>query len=500
MKTPLLSNFIKSDRAKRVFSVCLGVACTAAFLIASALREAFLGMNGKWGTGGSFDNVSDNVASAGFSDGEEIPPHVHEYVSTVVESADYGKNGMILYTCDCGDSYTEIIPALSETQTLSSLSIETFGGETIEREDYVSCSVRFERVGGKETAALSGQIRVRGNSTAAGPQKKPYKIKLDAEYAFIDGCAASKKWVLLACAFDISMIRDSLALYAASLLDGIGWSSSFEYVEVSVNGIYQGVYLLCEQIDTGEDKVDVKEDGSLETGFLIEQDGYSLTDGSVEGRDYFTVSLYGGVFPYSVKGKGKTEAQVAYMQEETTRLYRTMNAAVEEEVRAIVDIDSAVDIFLLQLIVSDPDINWSSFYISKDKNGLFRFTAPWDFDLSFGNYDGYEDCSLDLTNNLFSGLRQSEWFNELLKARWNQMEEEGFSEKLLSYILSVNEKYGEVFALNDARWRIYETLSQGKISSAQSDETLSFTCHDDAVNSLYDWLAERLSLLDERFS
>lgn len=499
MAIPFFPNFIKNDRAKRILFCGLGVSFAAAFLFVSASRAAFFGSNGKWGTGGSLDNVSENVADAGLADGEEIPPHVHEYVSTVVENADYGKNGRILYTCDCGDSYTELIPALSETQTLSSLSVETFPNWTIGSEEYVSCSIRFERVGGEETARLSGQIRVRGNSTA-GPEKKPYKIKLDAEYALIDGCAASKKWVLLACVFDISMIRDSLALYAASLLDGIGWSSSFEYVEVSVNGVYRGVYLLCEQIDTGEDKVDVKEDGSLETGFLIEQDGYSLTDGSVEGRDYFTVSLYGGVFPYSVKGKGKTQAQVAYMQEETARLHRAMNAAVEEEVRAIVDIDSAVDIYLLQLVVSDPDINWSSFYISKEKNGLFRFTAPWDFDLSFGNYDGYEDCSPDLTNDLFAGLRQSEWFNELLKARWNQMEEEGFSEKLLSYILAVNEKYGKVFALNDARWRVYETLSQGKISSAQSDETLSFACHDDAVNSLYGWLAERLSILDERFS
>ncbi len=499
MTTSFLFNFIRSDRAKRVFSVCLSVVCAAASLTVSALREKLFGMNRKWGTGGSSLNVSQNVSDASLADGEEMFPHVHEYVSTVVESADYGKNGEIRYACDCGDTYTEIIPALNETQTLSSLSIETFRNQTIDSEEYVSCSVLFERVGGEETATLSGQIRVRGNSTA-GPLKKPYKIKLDEEYALIDGCAASKKWVLLACAFDISMIRDSLALYAASLLDGIGWSSSFEYVEVSVNGIYRGVYLLCEQIDTGENKVDVKEDGSLETGFLIEQDGYSPTDGSVEGRDYFTVSLYGGVFPYSVKGKGKTQAQVAYMREETTQLYQTMYAAVEEEVRAIVDIDSAVDIYLLQLVVSNPDINWSSFYISKDKNGLFRFTAPWDFDLSFGNYDGYEDCSLDLTNDLFAGLRQSEWFNELLKARWNQMEEEGFSERLLSYILSVNEKYGKVFALNDARWQIYETLSREKISPAQSDETLSFTCHDDAVNSLYDWLEERLSLLSERFS
>ena len=43
------------------------------------------------------------------------PPHIHSYISSVMTSATCTKEGELLYTCDCGDSYTEIIPRKEHT-------------------------------------------------------------------------------------------------------------------------------------------------------------------------------------------------------------------------------------------------------------------------------------------------------------------------------------------------------------------------------------------------
>jgi len=99
-------------------------------------------------------------------------------------------------------------------------------------------------------------IKVRGNSTA-GQDKKPYKLKLGKKTDLfgLGGGVKNKHWVLLANAFDESLMRNKVA-YDLSARFGLV-SMKSEWVDVVMNGQYVGNYLLCQHIRVAEERVNV---------------------------------------------------------------------------------------------------------------------------------------------------------------------------------------------------------------------------------------------------
>ena len=67
------------------------------------------------GTGDKF--VSDNDYHTGFENVVEPEPHVHSYAESVTNEAGCTESGTLTYTCECGDSYNETIPAKGHTFT-----------------------------------------------------------------------------------------------------------------------------------------------------------------------------------------------------------------------------------------------------------------------------------------------------------------------------------------------------------------------------------------------
>lgn len=97
------------------------------------------------------------------------------------------------------------------------------------------------------------QIRGRGNSTWM-VAKKPYKIKLETKTDLF-GKGKNKHWVLLANYYDQSLMRNMLALEFAKKM---GFTApEFESVDLVMNGIYVGNYLLCNQVEISKDLVDI---------------------------------------------------------------------------------------------------------------------------------------------------------------------------------------------------------------------------------------------------
>ena len=98
-------------------------------------------------------------------------------------------------------------------------------------------------------------VNVRGN-TSAGYPKKPYKVKLDKKASpFGLGSVKSKHWVLLANMPDMSNMRNKLAYDFAASIGVKGMKST--WVEVVLNGRYDGLYQFCEQIRVAKDRVNV---------------------------------------------------------------------------------------------------------------------------------------------------------------------------------------------------------------------------------------------------
>lgn len=279
---------------------------------------------------------------------------------------------------------------------------------------------------GTDLASVPGQVKVRGNYTSTYA-KKPIRIKFDKKQAMLglNNGNKCKSWVLLAEWKDTSMLRNSLAGFIGnSLLESDGYyCSDFRFVKVYLNGEYNGVYVLAEQQQINQYRVDIPEstlatDG-VDTGYMLEFDGYYKNEPAIqtytvdyhgmktlsqgftvvndimnqEQHDYIakvTQTVFNVVYDATKIDHSDLKANPYHaMDEDGNYIVDTSILTPEMAVSKVVDVTSLVDMYILHELFEDRDIGWSSFYMSidmsKEGNHKLTFEAPWDFDYAIGN-------------------------------------------------------------------------------------------------------------------
>ena len=97
-------------------------------------------------------------------------------------------------------------------------------------------------------STFTDKIRGRGNSTW-GEDKKPYNLYLKAP-AEILGMKTGDKWKMLANYYDSTNLRNKLILdYARAIQSYENFSPKSEFIDLYLNGEYNGLYLITEDID-----------------------------------------------------------------------------------------------------------------------------------------------------------------------------------------------------------------------------------------------------------
>ncbi len=93
---------------------------------------------------------SDWIHSTYTADINVVPAHTHEYTAKITTEATCLENGLKTYTCSCGDTYTETIPAHHTEELVRTVAATcTAGGY-----DLMRCSVCGTRYTANETPAL----------------------------------------------------------------------------------------------------------------------------------------------------------------------------------------------------------------------------------------------------------------------------------------------------------------------------------------------------------
>lgn len=259
----------------------------------------------------------------------------------------------------------------------------TTGLDITSKTEYVTCTVTVldTEQGIYSFAQESAQIRGRGNSTW-NQAKKPYKIKFDSKQDLF-GFGKAKDWVLLADYIDRSLLRNNLAFSVAGQLEGLECAPDCQSVEVYVNGEYRGVYLLCEQVEAGSNRVEISEDASVvDTGYLLEMDGWK--DGV-----YVTVGdkLNGGR-AYVIKSPGEDEItndHKNFIKNYLTQCISAAQGSDYEKVKELIDVESFAQAYIVLELFKCPDVDYSSLYFYKQAGGKLYFGPVWDFDMSASN-------------------------------------------------------------------------------------------------------------------
>lgn len=109
---------------------------------------------------------------------------------------------------------------------------------------------------GDDSKDYSGNcnIRVHGNSSFFF-DKSSYQFNLESDVGIL-GMPAQRKWVLISEFIDGSFMKDAI-MYRLSKNTGDKYSPEFRYVNVYLNGQYEGLYLLLQKVDIDGGNIDL---------------------------------------------------------------------------------------------------------------------------------------------------------------------------------------------------------------------------------------------------
>jgi hypothetical protein len=280
------------------------------------------------------------------------------------------------------------------------------------------------------------EIKGRGNSTW-GPlaEKKPYKFRIldptdntkTIPTAMLDMPAATE-WVLLANYFDKTLIRNAVVMKTAQTVfsDTMGFVPRMRFVDVFLNGAYNGVYTLGDQVEVGANRLNIADTTTADAdkAYLVEVNRWIRDrDGGVLGTDYFQTAEAGLVLEYKTPKASKiSSSQKTWLSTRFAAIETELKNAYDQvpgaDFAQYLDTNSFIDWAILEEAFRNTDSGFiSSVFLHKDGGAASKFKIGplWDFDLSAGNTDLPEtpvdanDIGLRSTSGV--EVLSTDWYN-----------------------------------------------------------------------------------------
>ena len=419
------------------------------------------------------------------------------------------------------------------SKTIPVLHIDTSGVAIKSKDVYVDCTVALSST--NEAFCFEGAtagIRLRGNSTSSKP-KKPYRIKFESKRNLLglNEGEAFKSWVLLAEWYDSSMLHNSTSLSLATVIL-TEYTSDWRYVNVYLNGEHQGVYLLAEQSQIAENRVDIEEAGAdtdaIRSGYLFEQEASATAPLlTLDVRKYQYTNFLGTYTPHTqyfkweLKNDDVSPEQTAFAKRYLENIFKLIYAATyqgtyytldenanlvssnyktaEEALRAVIDIDSLVRKYIHSELTCNWDDRQKSYYtyvdFSEGGTGLFTFACPWDFDHAFYQYGTFKYADTEA----YFALNRNVWYamllnHEFIRAEVAEVWQEVYAatngfDSILDMMLLITRNYEDDFRVDADMWN---RGSDGRPAAVADRLT--------QVASTYQWLIKRIKWMNEQFT
>ena len=267
------------------------------------------------------------------------------------------------------------------------------------------------------------------------------------------GDGAAKTWTILANYYDKSQIRNYLAFGIADMFKSQGMCTSTHFVNLVVNNDFYGIYLICEQIEVADTRVEIDDSyDDVDTGYLIELDERAPNEG-VLNRDFFVLNdkYYAIKSPDTEDDKFTIEHVnfiKSYMADVMDLFGEDLNWSLLCD---LIDVKSFAENYIIEELFHNSDVGFSSFYMYKEKNGKLYAGPVWDFDMSAGLYfDTISDNFFDPekhyacnANKWYAGLMKYDEFKiivaEILDEKAEDIEEK--INTMTNFILSMKESF-----------------------------------------------------------
>lgn len=370
-------------------------------------------------------------------------------------------------------------------------------------------------------------IEERGNFSASLPQK-PYRIETwdvngNAINVPLLGMPSENDWALIATYNDKSFCRNLLPYH---LFESMGhYAPRSVFVEVVLNGEYQGIYQLCEIIKRDNNRVDIAK--------LLPTDitGRELTGGYILKTDYwdnnnswqssyspidhpgFDIHLVYEYPDYNVLVPQQQAYIQSFIYDMETALYGPSFTDTVNGYRKYMSRRSFMDYFFVNELARNVDGFKKSCYFYKEKDdsagniGKLKAGPVWDFDWAWKNIwdcnifqatDGsgwshhINDCNPDIYGTgWYIRLFQDSAFADEVNCRWQELRGTILDTAyLFNYIDSVANY------LNESQQRHFTYWGHMGAATGTPEVDAPRQSYQEEVDSLKAWIARRLDWMD----
>lgn len=398
---------------------------------------------------------------------------------------------------------------------------EILGGDDRSVKDYIQVSMDvFDNKGivntmDKQTYSTEALIRYRGNSSRFF-EKKGLRLKLvnkkgkDDPYKLL-GLSKDSDYVLHGPYLDKTLIRNYLGYNITG--EVMDYSPNVRFCEVFINGEYQGVYLLVENVKVSKNRVNVSKlnKNSKVSSYLLE-----ITRRRSIGDD---INYLNNFSKYTNRIKTHSEYNIKYPT--SSKINEELNDYINSDISDFekilysydynnenigyskyIDIDSFVNYVVLNEFFLNYDAGNNSTYLYKDKSGKLGLVF-WDLNNIFDNYftkilDENQDFMMK-DKSWFQMLLKDDYFTERVIKRYKELRETILSEEYLyNYIDETIMYLGPAIERNFVKWGdSFTDLKNKYVDVSRNAHSYSEAIDDmkDAIHKRGEWLDDNIDTL-----
>lgn len=325
------------------------------------------------------------------------------------------------------------LPAICQTYDLPLVMIDTEGNKIMD-EPKVLAKMKIINNGTGNPHRITDRaneydgyigIEYRGSSSQ-GFDKKPFGLETrnadgtDRQVSFF-GWPEEEDFILYASFNEKSLMHN---VFTMELARNMGmYASRTKYVELFVNGSYEGVYVFMEKIKRDRGRVAIER---LDTD---ENSGEDLTGGYIikvdKGTGNFTGNWQSNIANYPKENGNRSfyfyeypkeisDPQKNYIRAYFREFEKVMDSDIYKDVtngyHKYIDVPSFVKFFLVNEISRNIDGYRISSFFHKDKNGRLKAGPVWDFDIAYGNANYCQGSRFDLWGYRFNELCPNDFF------------------------------------------------------------------------------------------
>lgn len=270
--------------------------------------------------------------------------------------------------------------------------------------------------GQTDSAGSIVSIHARGHSTyeyGGKGVKHSYHLTLEEE-TDIFSMGSACRWILQSDNHDALKIRNAAAMDLAQEL-GCEYVPDYTCADVYLNGEYAGNYLIMEQIEVGQNRIDIPSEGSA----LLSLDYHSESVPVISTQENEFNILY---------PEEPDDAQQDSLQQKMEHMEELITGCEDPEVyrqlEEEADTDSFARMFLMDFLTNETDSNlYSTYYYIDGRDGRLHAGPVWDYDRALGN-DSYGRGVQKGLNAYFDGYPEQMAENTAFVDRIRQLWEE----------------------------------------------------------------------------